>query len=387
MRIVLLSVLFLFVVFNKNNELYAQWSILDREADSLVITGAEYIYNIDFLKATSCFSAMQKKYPEHPAGYFLDAMIDWWKILIDPINKAKYKPVFLKKIEKTIEKCDDILLKDPISINAMFFKSGALGYRARFYVDDESWVSAARDGHEAFNLLLRCLKIAPNNHDIMLGTGIYNYFAAAIPEKYPIVKPMLLLFPSGDKKIGELQLKAAAKSARYSSVEAKVALMQVYYMFENRSLDCMNVVSELVEKYPNNPYFKKYYARTLVKLGAWTRFEETWRSILTDCIDKKFGYNNSIAREAMYYIGMGLQRAGNYDQALKYYYKCDEGSRFLDKDGASSFMIMTNLNIGKIYDKQGKRDLAIKQYQKVLKMKDFGGAHGEAQRYIKQKYE
>ena len=49
-------------------------------------------------------------------------------------------------------------------------------------------------------------------------------------------------------------------------------------------------------------------------------------------------------------------------------------------------MVMTNLNIGKIYDKQGKRDLAIAQYQKVLKMKNFNTSHEEANKYIKQAY-
>ncbi|MPM67231.1 hypothetical protein SDC9_114152 [bioreactor metagenome] len=43
---------------------------------------------------------------------------------------------------------------------------------------------------------------------------------------------------------------------------------------------------------------------------------------------------------------------------------------------------MTNLNIGKIYDKQGKKELAISQYKKILKMPDFNNAHSEAKNYI-----
>lgn len=379
-------ILFTLIFIINNTNSYSQWSILDKTADSLVIKGAEYIYNLEFEKATNYFTEMQQQYEDHPAGYFLHAMVDWWKILIDPSNKKLYKNSFLKKIETTIKKCDQILIEDPISINALFFKAGAIGYRARFYVDDESWVKAVKDGYEAYELLKKCLRIAPNNHDIMLGTGIYNYFAAAIPEKYPIVKPMLLMLPSGDKKIGELQLKASAKTARYASVEAKVILMQIYYTFENKPNECLQIGQELTEKYPNNPYFKKYYARTLVKLGAWTKFEKIWREILIDCLDKKFGYNNSIAREAMYYIGLALQNRNEFAQALKYYYKSDEGSRFIDKNGPSSFMVMTNLNIGKIYDRQGKRNLAIKQYQKVLKMNNFGSAHNEAQQYLKKPY-
>jgi tetratricopeptide (TPR) repeat protein len=365
----------------------SQWSILNTEADSIVLKGTDYIYNLEFSNAEKCFKEVQQKYPAHPAGYFLDAMIEWWKILIDKPRSKQFKDVFLRKIEKTLSVCDSILILKPYDINALFFKAGSIGYRARYYVEDNSWINAVKDGNTAFDLLIACLKIAPNNHDIMLGTGIYNYFAAAIPEKYPIVKPLLLLLPSGDKKIGEMQLKAAAKGARYASVEAKVVLMQVYYVFENRPIECLPIIEELFNKYPNNPYFKKYYARNLVRVGSWTMFEKYFREILNDCIAKKYGYNNDLARESMYYIALALQHQADYQQALKYYYKCDEGSRAIDKDGPSSFMSMTNLNIGKIYDKQGKRDLAISQYNKVLKMNNFNNSYEEAKKYLQKPYE
>jgi len=386
MKLIKIFCLIIGIFILSNPKSCCQWSILNAEADSIVLKGMDYTYNLDFIQAKKCFEAVQNKYPEHPAGYFLDAMIDWWKILIDKKSQAQYKNSFLSKIDKTIAICDKLLEKNPVNINALFFKAGSIGYRGRFYVEDESWINAIKDGNTAFDLLIECLKIAPNNHDIMLGTGIYNYFAAAIPEKYPIVKPMMLLLPSGDKKIGEMQIKAAASNARYTTVEAKVVLMQIYYIFENRPFEALTVIEELHKKYPNNPYFKKYYARTLVRIGHWSIFEDIWREILVDCIDKKYGYSNELAREAMYYIAMALQKKGEYEQALKYYYKCDEGSRILDNKGFSSFMVMTNLNIGKIYDKQGKRELAISQYKKVLKMNNFNTSHEEANRYIDNAY-
>jgi len=107
----------------------------------------------------------------------------------------------------------------------------------------------------------------------MLGTGIYNYFAEAIPEKFPVVKPLLLFLSSGDKKLGEMQLKASASKARYASIEAKVVLMQIYYSFEPNNHEAIQIARELHTRYPNNPYFKKYYARLLVRTGDYT-FED-----------------------------------------------------------------------------------------------------------------
>ena len=52
------------------------------DADSLVRVGIQYIYNVEFDRAHECFVKIINLYPEHPAGYFLDAMIDWWKITL-----------------------------------------------------------------------------------------------------------------------------------------------------------------------------------------------------------------------------------------------------------------------------------------------------------------
>jgi hypothetical protein len=49
-------------------------------------------------------------------------------------------------------------------------------------------------------------------------------------------------------------------------------------------------------------------------------------------------------------------------------------------------MIMTNLKIGQIYDLQGKRELAVMQYDKVLDMKNFWDAHKAAKRYKESPY-
>ena len=59
--------------------------------------------------------------------------------------------------------------------------------------------------------------------------------------------------------------------------------------------------------------------------------------------------------------------------------------RLLDK-GAIGLHGKLNLKVGQIYDIQGKRDLAIKQYNKVLNMKDYDGTHAKAEGFMKKAY-
>ena len=293
--------------------------------------------------------------------------------------------IFLKKIDTVLEICNLDLEKNPLDIRALFFKGGALGYRGRYYVIRETWFRAATDGYNAFNILLDCFRVAPNNHDIMLGTGIYNYFAEVLPLEYPALKPLMTFAPPGDKKIGILQLKAAADFARYANIEAKVILLQIYYDFDKNTVEAMKIAEELNKKYPNNPFFHRYYGRSLVSNWELDKFEAVWREVLLRYMDNQPGYDVSTAREALYYIGYALMTRQKYDLALKYFYKCDEACRKIDKE-TTGFMVLTNLKIGKIYDLQSKRDIAIKQYYKILAWKDFQGSQAEAKEYIKKPY-
>ncbi|MCX8055765.1 MAG: tetratricopeptide repeat protein [Ignavibacteria bacterium] len=351
------------------------------DADSLVSLGVNYIYNVKFSEAENCFRQVQKIYPNHPVGYFLDAMVEWWKILLLK-DETKYDKIFLNKIQKVIDISNTLLKENPKDINALFFKAGAIGFRGRYYTQRESWLNAVKDGAEGYDLLIESLKIAPGNHDIMLGTGIYNYFASVLPEKYPIIKPLATFLPRGDRALGILQLNAAARSAKYANIEAKVVLLQIYYSFENDIYRAEEIINELYSKYPDNPYFHRYLGRIQVRRGYYYDFEQTWREILKRCMAKQFGYERYTAREAMYYIGVALFERGDYENALKYFYKCDEGSRILDKDGPSGFMVMANLYAGKILDIQGKRNYAIKQYEKILKMKDYNSSHETARYHL-----
>ncbi len=365
-----------------SNYSWSQWPVMKSDADSLVRLGTDYIYNMEFDKAEECFKQVVDKYPLLPAGYFLDAMVDWWKITAFR-NSREFDKTFLNKIDKVIEVCEKILDTNEYEISALFFKGGAIGYRGRFHVVRDNWFRAANDGYSAFKILMKCLEIAPNNYDIMLGTGIYNYFAEVLPEQNPAIKPLMLFAPKGDRRLGILQLQASAKNARYASVEAKFVLLQIFYDFEKDFYSAYEVAKELVDKYPNNPVFQRYYGRCLVSLYYLDEWEQHWKQILDWSNNKKVGFDMLTAREALYYIGSALLEKNLYEEALQYFYKCDEFSRKLDRDGPSAFMIYLNLKVGKIYDLQGKRQYAIMQYNKILSWKNYRDSHEQAKRYLK----
>lgn len=380
------SIIFLYIFFLSGfiSETYAQWAIMKSDADSAVKAGIRNIYNLQFPEANLCFDKVKKLYPQHPSGYFLDAMVDWWKMKTNPrVNQLDEQ--FLRKCDTVIYICDVLLEKNPNDIVGLFFKGGIIGYRARYYSENQSWVKAAADGKTALDIVMKCWDIAPSNKDVLLGVGLYHYFAEALPEKFPVIKPLMMFMPAGDKVSGIAELQLAGQKAVYSATEAKVALMQIYYQFENNYYLCMKVAADLFEQYPQNSMFQRYLGRCYVQLGYLAQAEELWRDVLLRCMDKKSGYDNYSAREAMYYIAVALMEKNDYQMALKYFYKCDEFSRQLDED-PSGFMVKLNLKAGQIYDLIGKRDLAIMQYKKVLSWENYQDSHEKSSQYLKEAY-
>ncbi|HZY09964.1 MAG TPA: hypothetical protein VFF29_02320 [Bacteroidota bacterium] len=362
----------------------SQW-IDDPTIHSHIQKGIDYVYNLSFDSARAEFHQVLQLRPDHPAGTFFLAMVEWWKIIAD-IDNTSNDERFLSLLEKVIDICDKRLEENEDDLTALFFKGGAVGFRGRLHGNRQDWLNAANDGRIALPIVQQASKLDAKNYDILLGTGIYNYYAEAVPEKYPLVKPLMVFFPKGDRQKGIAQLRLASEKASYANIEATYFLIQLLYNFEKKYTEALPLALKLHQKYPNNFIFHKYVGRCHVALGNWNEMKPIFQNILQRVQEKQFGYGDLIERETQYYLGLYDMNFKNYDSALQHLYRCDELSRTLDKDDPTGFMTMANMKIGMIYDLQIKRDLAILQYKKVMKMDDYQDTHAQAEQYLKTPY-
>jgi tetratricopeptide (TPR) repeat protein len=364
---------------------HAQW-IEDSLSDAHIQKGIQFVYNLSFDSARVEFSAVAKTYPDHPAGHFFLAMVDWWKIVIDIDNKSHDKK-FIQVLDRVIDLCDKRLDENENDITGLFFKGGALGFQGRLYGNREDWLKAANCGREALPVVMKANELAPNNNDVLLGTGIYNYYASVIPDIYPWVKPLMFFLPKGDKTKGISQLNQASSNARYANIEAKYFLVQVFHNFEKRYQEASDIAGQLHNQFPNNVLFHKYVGRAFASLSNWKKVIETYNDILVRHSLKITGYESYCEREAHFFLGTAMLETGKLDTALIHFYRSDELSRALDKKGSSSTMVFTNLRIGMIYDLQGKHELALIQYRKVLDMNEYNDSQKFAKQYINTPYQ
>ena len=355
--------------------------------DSTVIAGIHQIYNIKFQKAEVTFRSLIADYPDHPAGRFFLAMIDWWKILLDPDNE-NYDDIFFQKLEDVIYQCDRILKKNPDNIDALFFKGGAIGFRGRLRAFRESWLKAADDGREALPIVEKAASLDPKNVDVMLGFGIYDYYAAVIPEQNALLKPLMIFFPSGDKERGIKELKNTAQNGKYTKYEARYFLMTLYYNYENNPFAADEYAKELTADFPDNPTFERWEGRISVRKGDYASAFIIFQDVLKKGEMNFTGYNTQSAkREAAYYIGLQYKNLKQLDSSKYFFNECAELSKQIEKGKEESgFLINSYLYLGMINDMEGNHDKAVEYYKDLLDMKEYGKSHALAKQYIDNPY-
>jgi tetratricopeptide (TPR) repeat protein len=354
--------------------------------DSLAQKGIKEIYNIKFNDAEQTFRKIIADYPHHPAGRFFLAMIDWWKILLDVDNESN-DDLFFEKLEDVIYQCDQVLDNDPENIDALFFKGGAIGFRGRLRAYRESWIKAADDGREALPIVERASELQPGNVDVQLGFGIYNYYASVIPDQYPLLKPLMIFFPSGNKKKGIEQLTNTAMHGTYARYEARYFLTTLYYNYENNPYKAAEFAEMLYKDFPDNPVFQRLWGRIAAKRGDYVAAAEIFGNMLHKGESKFPGYSaKNVTREAAYYVGLQHKNNHQPDSAITFFSRCIEISKQIDKKEESGFRINATLYIGMLNDMLGNRDRAKEYYEQLLDMRLYGKSHELAEKYLKEPF-
>ncbi|HEX5316144.1 MAG TPA: hypothetical protein VFX22_05780, partial [Candidatus Kapabacteria bacterium] len=245
--------------------LHAQWILQAGQVDQQVHRGIDLIYNMQFAAADSVFDSVIAESPSHPAGYFYRATVMFWRAITNPDNTS-YDPEYRAWIQKTIDRADTLLDKNPKDIAGLFYKGAAIGMRARIF----EYRVGASDAMDIIKLILGDAKkgvsyldqledIIPDNSDILFGRGVYNYYIEAEKEEDPALAPIIsAMFPTGNKAAGLQMLEMAAAHATYASVEAKFELMHIYYSLEHNYQRAYALAQELANRYPNNVQFLHY---------------------------------------------------------------------------------------------------------------------------------
>jgi len=356
--------------------------LLDRGLQYRITKSINSMYNFDFATAERDFAVIMYQYPEHPLPDFLMAIGYWWRIEINVDNK-RYDNIFVQYLDRANAKAEKMLEQNPKNKEAAFFLAAGHGFQGRLYSERKSWTKATFAGKNALKYMEMSRGEQEFNPELLLGDALFNYFSVWIPEHYPLLKPVLALFPKGNKKLGLSQLEKVASNAFYTRVEAQYFLFRLYGSEENRPEDALRIVEYLHEKFPNNPYFHRSYARYLYTTGKWTQAMQESLEILDRLEKKQFGYEATSGRYAAFYLGEYFYRIGNTIEAKRYYSKTATIGEESESQ-ESGYYLFSLISLGKIATAEKNKALAKTYFNQVKRYaKRKHPAHQEARDFIK----
>lgn len=327
------------------------------------------LYNFKFPQAEEKFNSLKTGYGWHPLPYFLMGLIEWWKIMPNTKDQS-HDASFLAYMDTTIQVAERLYDEYPAyKAEASFFLAAAYGFKGRLYSDEErkNWRKAASVGKDALDYLEES-KVAQNlSPELLFGDALYNYFSVWVPENYPALKPLLWFFPKGDKALGLKQLKEVSYNAFYTRTEAMVWLMRILNSYENDQFQALQISSYLIENYPDNPFFHRYYARMLYSMGRYAEAEPVCLDILHRIDTGMVGYEATSGRYAAFFLGQINESRKKLDDAKKYYELCLKFAEQIEATD-SGYYLYSLIALGEIAGKQGDKAKA-KKYFKMVKEK------------------
>ncbi len=367
-------------------------SAFDKKYDGLLkhpgvqLESAEAInllYNYKFYEADKEFRWLRLRYPKHPMPYFLMGLAEWWKI-VPNTELTDYDYRFEALMDTTITLAENLYDESESKVESAFFLSAAYAFKGRLYSERKKWTKATFAAKNALKYFEKCKNNGELSPELLFGDGLYNYYAQWIPANYPLLKPVLLFFPKGDKDLGISQLEKTSNNAFYTRTEARYFLLQIYST-ENQYDKAYDLAKYMAGQYPDNPYFERYFARSAFVRGQLPEAERICKDILEKIGQGKAGYEGVSGRTATYILAYINQHFYRNNAVAKQYY--NQSLEFAKQTNATNagYYWSSLLNLGRIADTEKEYDLARDYYKQVMDAADRKSSqYKEAKKFIEE---
>ncbi|MGV3586329.1 MAG: tetratricopeptide repeat protein [Adhaeribacter sp.] len=359
------------------------WLLLDESIKNELSGAVDNLYNFKYARAERQFRSLRRRYPEHPMPYFLMGLSQWWKIVPTNILSKQYDNAFFAYMDTTITYGEKLLVKKKNNYEAAFFLAAAHGFAARLHSERKNWRKATVHSRHALNFMNKAKEANGLSPEFMFGEALYNYYAVWIGQNYPLLRPVLLFFPDGNKQLGLTQLKQVADNGFYTGLEAKFFLMKILANEENNQMGAYPISRFLATKYPDNAYFQRFYARLSFVIGNLSETERMSLQILDKLNRKMPGYESISGRYAAYFLGYINQNRKNIPKAKEYYQQAITFAEQTDET-KSGYAVHAYLNLARMSHEENNIKQA-KQYYEMVKdlADDDKRAEKEAKQYLK----
>jgi tetratricopeptide (TPR) repeat protein len=363
--------------------------------DPAVRQAYQHFYILDYDGALSRFEKVQQENPSDPLAvdYVLDAVLFRELYRLDLLDTTFYAhdgfltgrhavaadPAVAARVNSlytnALELSEQRLSKSPEDVDALFARGWARSLHAVYIgLIQRSFVSALHVALQARSDNEKVLRLDPRYIDAKLVVGVHQYVAGSLPFGLRMLAGVAGI--SGSKAKGIDELRDAGANGVITSVEARTAL-GLFLRREAKYDAAITVTRSLTEEYPRDFLFRLELANLTKDAGRGQAAIAEYQSLLEQA--KKPGYFPSAHLELAWFgLADTLQGQKNYaDAATAYNLATAQPTISVDLKSRC------DLNSGKMYDLLNERDMALKQYQVVLRQ-DGDSAQAEyARKYLK----
>ena len=363
--------------------------------DPLVRQAYQHFYILDYDGALSRFEKVQAQNEESPlaADYVLDAVIFRELYRLDLLDTTFYAhdgflngkhvvaadPAVAERVNslytKAVALSDQRLSKNADDVDALFARGWARSLHAVYIgMVDRGFVSALHVALQARSDDEKVLKLDPRYVDAKLIVGFHQYVVGSLPFGLKMVAGAAGI--TGSKQKGIDDLRDAGAHGVISTVEARTAL-GLFLRRESKYEDAIAVTKTLVAEYPRDFLFHLELANLTKDDGQGQAAIIQYQELLAQA--RKPGYFPSAHLELAWFgLADTLQGQKEYAQAADAYNQATNQPTI-----SVDLKSRCDLNSGKMYDLLNERDMALRQYQVVLRQ-DAGSAQADfARKYLK----
>ena len=224
----------------------------DRPHQQDILLGTTYLYNRDFHRAEALFLKTIAQDPDHPSGYFYLAMVSWSQLAAG-FWTDEVLGQFEARIDRAVDAARRWVDRNESDAQAHFYLGGALGFKGRYLLMQQSYFSAFMAALRAVEALETCLKLDPDNRDVLFGLGTFEYYTAKLSGILRFLSGFLIHAP--DRAEGLRKLHLAAEEGSATRFEAKSLLLHIYLFMEDNPAKALPVAEALSRRFPGNPRF------------------------------------------------------------------------------------------------------------------------------------
>lgn len=238
--------------------------------DSLVASGVNHFYNLEYDRAIADFTAAAQQNPDDAGiwNYLAQAILYNSMLrsgaLESQLSTASKSLISRKKVEMTPAEDQSFsaalgkalaisqarLAKDANDADALYILGGEYALRANYEVSvRRGWVDALRDASRAREAHSRVCQLQPDNVDARLIPGFYDYVAGSLSGPYRILA--LLTGHRGDRERGIHTLETVAREGKSNRADAEFVLAAIYRR-EHRTKDAIPLIQDLIRQFPRS---------------------------------------------------------------------------------------------------------------------------------------